>query len=147
MTIKSNPNFILQITDSVTARTCAVRLTSEDVSLSWELLLERYLKSPAFDELLKNGRIERLLNQEEIIHAITNPPVDTRAYFRGMCLQKFPNEIHSASWNSIIFCIDGSSLDKILMDRPHFGTREIVGDLLRDCKVAELVQAILASNN
>ena len=100
-----------------------------------------------YARLLKNGRIERLLNQEEIIHAITNPPVDTRAYFRGMCLQKFPNEIHSASWNSIIFCIDGSSLDKILMDRPHFGTREIVGDLLRDCKVAELVQAILASNN
>ncbi|MCZ6680660.1 MAG: depupylase/deamidase Dop [Candidatus Poribacteria bacterium] len=100
-----------------------------------------------YARLLKNGRIERILNQEEIIHAITNPPFDTRAYFRGMCLQKFPNEIHSASWNSMIFCIDGSSLDKILMDRPHFGTQDIVGDLLRDCTAAELVQAVLASNN
>ena len=57
MTVKGNPNFILQITASVTARTCAVRLTSEDVSLSWELLLERYLKSPPFDELLEDQRI------------------------------------------------------------------------------------------
>ena len=57
MTIKDNPNTILQITDSVTTRTCAVRLTPEDVSLPWELLFERYLKSPPFDELLEDQRI------------------------------------------------------------------------------------------
>jgi len=57
MTVKDNPNYILQITDSVTTRTCAVRLNPEDVSLPWELLLERYLKSPPFDELLENQRI------------------------------------------------------------------------------------------
>ncbi|MCS5668834.1 MAG: hypothetical protein NZ876_15765, partial [Dehalococcoidia bacterium] len=57
MTIKDNPNIILQITDSVTTRTCAVRLTPEDVSLPWELLFERYLKSPPFDELLEDQRI------------------------------------------------------------------------------------------
>ena len=99
-----------------------------------------------YARLLKNGRVERLLNQEEIIHAITNPPADTRAYFRGMCLQKYPNEIHSASWNSMVFCLDGSSLDKVLMDRPHFGSFEIVGDLLRDSTAAEVVEAILGSN-
>jgi len=100
-----------------------------------------------YARLLKNGRVERIINQEEMIHAMTNPPVDTRAYFRGVCLQKYPHEIHSASWNSIIFCLDGSSLDKVLMDRPHFGTREIVGDLLRNCTAAELVKSILASNH
>ena len=100
-----------------------------------------------YARLLKNGRVERLVNHEEIVRAITNPPLDTRAYFRGMCLRKFPNEIHSASWNSMVFSIDGSSLDKILMDRPHFGTHEIVGELLRDCTAAELVQAILSSNS
>ena len=57
MTNKDNPNFILQITDSVTTRTCAVRLAPEDVSLPWEVLLERYLKTPPFEELLKNQRI------------------------------------------------------------------------------------------
>ncbi len=97
--------------------------------------------------LLKNGCVERILDKEEIVNAVTHPPVDTRAYFRGMCLQKFPNEIHSASWNSMIFSLDGSSLDKVLMDRPHFGTHEIVGDLLRTCTASELVHAILGSNN
>ena len=100
-----------------------------------------------YARLLKNGRVERLLKHEEIVQAINNPPVDTRAYFRGMCLQKYPNEVHSASWNSMIFCTDDSSLDKILMDRPHFGTQEMTGDLLRDCTAAELVQAILTSNH
>ena len=100
-----------------------------------------------YARLLKNGRVERLLKHEEVVQAINNPPVDTRAYFRGMCLQKYPNEIHSASWNSMIFCTDDSSLDKILMDRPHFGTQEMTGDLLRDCTAAELVQAILTSNH
>ena len=57
MTNKDNPNFILQITDSVTTRTCAVRLAPDDVSLPWEALLERYLKAPPFEELLKNQRI------------------------------------------------------------------------------------------
>ena len=57
MAIKDNPNFILQITDSVTTRTCAVRLNPEDVSLPWELLLERYLKSPHFEELLEQKRV------------------------------------------------------------------------------------------
>ena len=57
MTNKDNPNFILQITDSVTTRTCAVRLAPDDVSLPWEVLLERYLKAPPFEELLKKQRI------------------------------------------------------------------------------------------
>ena len=56
-----------------------------------------------YARLLKNGRVKRMFNREEAIHAITNPPVDTRAYFRGTCLKQFPNEIHSASWNSMVF--------------------------------------------
>ena len=46
----------------------------------------------------------------------------------------------------MVFCTDGSSLDKILMDRPHFGTKEIVGDLLKNCAASELVEAVLSSN-
>jgi len=95
-----------------------------------------------YARLLKNGRVKQFVNREEIVHAITNPPVDTRAYFRGTCLKRFPNEIHSASWNSMIFCLNGSSLDKIVMDRPHFGTQELVGDLLSSRCADEVVQEI-----
>ena len=57
MTDIDNPNYILQITDVVTTRTCAVRLVSEDVSMPWELLLEKYLKTPQIEELLEGKRI------------------------------------------------------------------------------------------
>lgn len=95
--------------------------------------------------LQKNGHVERILSHEEIVHAIQHPPLDTRAYFRGTCLRKFPNDIHSVSWNSIIF--NGpSGFDKIMMERPHYGTQEIVGDLLSNCSVDELVNQIRDEN-
>ena len=99
-----------------------------------------------YARLKQNGRVHQIVNHADVVRAITVPPPDTRAYFRGNCLQNFPNDIHSASWNSMVFCIDGSSLDKILMDRPHFGTKEVVGDLLKNCTVSELVEAVLSSN-
>jgi len=75
--------------------------------------------------LLKNGHVERLLSHEEIVHAMHYPPVDTRAYFRGTCLRKFPNHIHSASWNSMVFKA-AEGFNKIMMERPHFGTHRLL---------------------
>ena len=92
--------------------------------------------------LLKNGHVKRLLSREEIVHAMRYPPVDTRAYFRGTCLRKFPKHIYSASWNSMIFIGNSGELDKIMMDRPHFGTQKIVGELLNNCTAEELVKQI-----
>ena len=30
------------------------------------------------------------------------PPIDTRAYFRGRCIGKYPDAIAAASWDSLI---------------------------------------------
>ncbi|MCH7735934.1 MAG: hypothetical protein IH872_00880 [Chloroflexi bacterium] len=57
MTATNNLNVILQLTDSVMTRACAVRLNHDDVSMPWESLLERYLKYPPFEELLQEQRI------------------------------------------------------------------------------------------
>lgn len=92
--------------------------------------------------LLKNGHVQRLLNHEEIVHAMHYPPVDTRAYFRGTCLRRFRKHIYSASWNSMIFTNKSGGLEKIMMDRPHFGTQKIVGELLNNCTAEELVKKI-----
>ncbi len=91
--------------------------------------------------LLKNGHVKRLLTPEETVQAMHYPPIDTRAYFRGTCLRKFPNHIHSASWNSLVFKAE-KGFDKIMMERPHFGTQEIVGELLHTCTAEELVKKI-----
>ncbi len=92
--------------------------------------------------LVKNGHVKRMLDPEAIVHAMHYPPVDTRAYFRGTCLRKFPNDIYSASWNSMIFIGKTGGLEKIMMDRPHFGTQKIVGELLNNCTAEELVRAL-----
>ncbi|HIE28019.1 TPA: proteasome accessory factor PafA2 [Candidatus Poribacteria bacterium] len=98
--------------------------------------------------LLKNGKIERIVEQQEIIHAMSNPPTDTRAYFRGRCLRKFAKDIYSVNWNSMTFHIEkttnGSSilLDRVPMNHPQRGTKAIVGELLDKCDTAaELVKA------
>ena len=37
---------------------------------------------------------------------------------------------------------DRKSFDKIMMDRPHFGTQKIVGELLNNCTADELVKKL-----
>ena len=98
--------------------------------------------------LLKNGKTERIVSQHEIIHAMSNPPTDTRAYFRGRCLRKFAENIHSVSWNSMTFNIEKSAdnsstiMDRVPMNHPQRGTKAIVGELLEKCNSAlELIQA------
>ena len=105
------------------------------------------LNKGLYHRLVKNGQVVSVVNQEEIVEAIAHPPTDTRAYFRGTCLKKFASEIHSVSWNSIVFSTVDSSLNKIFMDRPHFGSKALVGDLL-DCDTAgQLVEKIRSTND
>ncbi len=96
-----------------------------------------------YHRLLKKGRVDRIVTQDEVVHAVTNPPTSTRAYFRGTCLKKYADQIHGASWNSLIFDISGSSMDKIFLNHPTRGTKSSKGgDLLHQCATAaDLVQA------
>jgi proteasome accessory factor A len=38
-------------------------------------------------KLEESDAVERLTTEDEVTKAIYDPPKDTRAYFRGMCLQ------------------------------------------------------------
>ena len=42
-----------------------------------------------YHRLVGMGRIERLLTDAEVERAMHEPPEDTRAYFRGRCLEKY----------------------------------------------------------
>ena len=72
------------------------------------------------------------------------PPEDTRAYFRGRCLEKYAGEIAAASWDSVIFDVPGhASLQRVPMLEPLRGTREHVGALFEASATAqELVDTI-----
>jgi Pup amidohydrolase len=97
-----------------------------------------------FNRMEASGRIERIVTDEEIARAVTQPPEDTRAYFRGRCLAKYPDDIAAASWDSVIFDLPGrDSLQRVPTMEPLRGTKEHVGGLLDRCDTAEeLVGAI-----
>ncbi|OGK88882.1 MAG: proteasome accessory factor PafA2 [Candidatus Rokubacteria bacterium GWC2_70_16] len=80
--------------------------------------------------------VERLVTEDEVSKAIYDPPKDTRAYFRGMCLQKYADEVVSASWDSVIFDLKEGPLKKIFMLEPLRGTEAHVRQLFADSPTA-----------
>jgi Pup amidohydrolase len=97
-----------------------------------------------YHRLLRMGRIQRLLSDEEVAAAMHRPPVDTRAYFRGRCLEKYADRIAAASWDSVIFDLPGrESLQRVPTIDPLRGSRAHVGELLDRCDTAEALFAAL----
>ncbi len=97
-----------------------------------------------YNRLAERGRMTRLVDERDVIAAMDEPPTDTRAYFRGRCLRKYPDAVAAASWDSVIFDIPGrESLQRVPTLEPLRGTRAHVGDLLDKCETAgELVAAL-----
>jgi Pup amidohydrolase len=91
-----------------------------------------------YHRLVRLGRIDRLLTDDEIADAMHVPPIDTRAYFRGRCLEKYSDRIAAASWDSVIFDLPGrESLQRVPTIDPLRGSRAHVGELLDRCDTAE----------
>ncbi len=97
-----------------------------------------------YNKLAAAGRFERVVTEAEVARAVTQPPEDTRAYFRGRCLAKYPDDVAAASWDSVIFDLPGhDSLQRVPTLEPLRGTKEHVGGLIDRCDTAdELVAAL-----
>src|SRR5947199_5590186 len=76
-------------------------------------------------KLLEQGQMERLVTEEEILRAVSDPPADTRAWFRGQALRRFSASIATASWDAIVFDVGRHALQKIPMLEPLRGTRKM----------------------
>jgi proteasome accessory factor A len=91
-----------------------------------------------YARLLQRGRMERLVDDAAVQRAVMEPPEDTRAYFRGKCLARYPDDVAAASWDSVIFDLPGrASLQRVPTLEPLRGTKEHVGALLDRCETAE----------
>jgi proteasome accessory factor A len=87
--------------------------------------------------------MERITEDAEVELAMTEPPPDTRAYFRGKCLQRWAGEIVAANWDSLVFDIGGDPLRRVPMMEPMRGTKAHVGTLLDECSTAaELLERL-----
>ena len=91
--------------------------------------------------LERQGKVERIVTDDEIQHALYNPPRDTRAFFRGECLRRYPTEVFGVNWDSISFGLEDESIKRIMMAEPLKGTSEFVEELLeRSETAAELLE-------
>jgi len=101
-----------------------------------------------FHRLAQRGRVESLIEDSAVLAATTNPPEDTRAYFRGRCLEKYSAEIAAASWDSVIFDVPGyAALQRVPMLEPLRGTRAGVGALIdRSPDASTLLRELAAVN-
>lgn len=99
-----------------------------------------------YAKLVAAGRIERLLDDASVEAAMHDPPEDTRAYFRGRCLEKYSDHVAAASWDSVIFDLPGrESLQRVPTIDPLRGSKTHVGALLDECDTAlELVTRLTA---
>ncbi|MFC4947739.1 depupylase/deamidase Dop [Pseudonocardia sp. GCM10023141] len=96
-----------------------------------------------YNRLATRGSIKRLVSEDDVLDAMHNPPEDTRAYFRGRCLERYPTEVAAASWDSVIFDLGRESLVRIPTLEPLRGTRKHVGELIDNSRTAEeLVTAL-----
>jgi len=96
-----------------------------------------------YNRLATRGSMKRLVSEDEVVAAMRTPPEDTRAYFRGRCLERYPTEVAAASWDSVIFDLGRESLVRIPTLEPLRGTRRHVGELIDNSRTAEeLVEAL-----
>ncbi|WP_127129240.1 depupylase/deamidase Dop [Georgenia sp. SYP-B2076] len=96
--------------------------------------------------LVAAGRVERLVTDAEVAAAEHTPPADTRAWFRGQVVARYPGQVAGASWESVVLDVPGAKhLVRVPMTDPLRGTRAHVGALLEGADTAaELLEALTA---
>jgi proteasome accessory factor PafA2 len=93
--------------------------------------------------LAARAGLEVLIDPADAETATTTPPDDTRAYFRGTCLRRFPDQIVTANWDSLVFDLGTDPLRRVPMMDPLRGTAAHTETLLARCETAaELLEEL-----
>ena len=74
--------------------------------------------------------MERLVDDAAVAEAVTVPPRDTRAWFRGQCLARWPEAVVTANWDSLVFDLGTDPLRRVPMMDPLKGTADHTEALL-----------------
>ena len=97
-----------------------------------------------YHRLVRRGSMRTLIDPQRTVEAVQHPPTDTRAYFRGECLRRYPESVAAASWDSVIFDVGQQSLVRVPTLEPLRGSQAHVQDLLDRCPTAKsLVDELL----
>ena len=58
-----------------------------------------------FYDLRYSGKIEEVVTSEEVLKAVSNPPRNTRAWFRGNVMGRWGERVHHVDWGRIVFIL------------------------------------------
>ena len=93
--------------------------------------------------LERSGEVERLVTDAEIEVAVDEPPADTRAYVRGMCVKKFRSHLFSVNWDSLALNLEEGDIRRIALEDPLQGTKAHVAEAIEAAtSVGEFVAAL-----
>jgi Pup amidohydrolase len=89
--------------------------------------------------------MERLVDADATVAAVTTPPADTRAWFRGQCLARWPEAVVTANWDSLVFDLGTDPLRRVPMMDPLRGTAAHTAALLESSATpAQLLERLSA---
>jgi proteasome accessory factor A len=87
--------------------------------------------------------LRQLIDVETVREAVHNPPNSTRAFFRGQCVARYPEQIVAANWDCVVFDLGAGPLQRVPMMDPLRGTAELTAHLLERCLTAnDLLDAL-----
>ncbi len=99
-----------------------------------------------YQRLVRAGKVERLLREEDVIAAMADPPDSTRAYFRGTCLARWADSVVAANWDSLVLDVGSDPLRRIPMMEPTRGSKVHVAELFAQVSTPrQLVERLTAS--
>ncbi len=84
-----------------------------------------------------------LVGEKEVREAVHNPPRTTRAYFRGECVARYPDQIVAANWDSVVFDLGDGPLQRVPMMDPLRGTAALTEELLETSSSADQLLSAL----
>ncbi len=87
--------------------------------------------------------LRQLESPEAVADAVSRPPATTRAFFRGQCVMRYPNQIAAANWDSVVFDLGNGPLQRVPMPDPLRGTAELTSHLFESNSTAIALLAAL----
>ena len=79
--------------------------------------------------LATRAGLRSLVDAPQVERAMTHAPDSTRAFFRGHCLERWPDQVVSANWDCLVFDVGRGPLRRVPMMEPLRGTQELVGKI------------------
>jgi hypothetical protein len=92
-----------------------------------------------------DGKVERIVTDQEIDLAADLPPSDTRACICGMCLEKFRRQMFSVNWDSLAFHLDDGDIKRIALEDPFQGSKAQVAEAIEASTSAGEFVAMLSA--